>query len=94
MIHDVETRWSYSTLKLFKDKKDTALAIPTDSAWLTMKKNKYVAFDCCVVESPTKDVLQAKNIIMPPAIPGLAASKNLESFIFSRVGYSMCVVHL
>lgn len=73
----------YDELGLFKNERDTALAISTDGAQLTMKKQSNMWLLIVVLLNlPPEMCYRANNVIIPLAIPGPSAPGNIESFIY------------
>jgi hypothetical protein len=73
----------YQELGLFKDEQDTALAISSDGAQLTMKKQSNMWLLIVVLLNlPPEKCYRANNVIIPLAIPGPSAPGNIESFIY------------
>jgi hypothetical protein len=73
----------YKELGLFKDERDTALAISSDGAQLTMKKQSNMWLLIMVLLNlPPEMCYKANNVIIPLAIPGPSAPGNVESFIY------------
>ena len=68
---------------LFRDGRDTALAISSDGAQLTMKKQSTMwPLIVVLLNVPPKMCYKANNVIIPPAILGPLAPSNIESFIY------------
>jgi Transposase family tnp2 len=73
----------YKELGLFQNERDTALAISSDGAQLTMKKQSNMWLLIVVLLNlPPAMCYKAKNVIIPLAIPGPSAPANIESFIY------------
>jgi hypothetical protein len=73
----------YQELGLFRDERDTALAISSDGAQLTMKKQSNMWLLIVVLLNlPPEMCYRANNVIIPLAIPGPSAPGNIESFIY------------
>ena len=70
-------------MELFKDGRDTALAISSDGAQLTLKKQSNIWLLIVVLLNlPPEMCDKANNVIIPLAIPGPSAPSNIESFIY------------
>jgi hypothetical protein len=73
----------HNELGLFQDGRDIALAISSDGAQLTMKKQSNMWLLIVVLLNlPPEMCYRAKNVIIPLAIPGPSAPANIESFIY------------
>ena len=73
----------YGKMGLFKDERDVALAISSDGAQLTMKKQSNMWLLIVVLLNlPPEMCYRAKNVIIPLVIPGPSAPSNIESFIY------------
>jgi hypothetical protein len=73
----------YQELGLFRDERDTALAISSDGAQLTMKKQSNMWLLIVVLLNlPPEMCYRANNVIIPLAIPGPSAPGNIKSFIY------------
>ena len=68
---------------LFRDGRDTALAISSDGAQLTMKKQSTMwPLIVVLLNVPPEMCYKANNVIIPLAILGPLAPSNIESFIY------------
>ena len=68
---------------LFRDGRDTALAISSDGAQLTMKKQSNMwPLIVVLLNVPPEMCYKANNVIIPLAILGPLAPSNIESFIY------------
>ena len=68
---------------LFTAETDVALAISSDGAQLTMKKQSNMWLLIVVLLNLSPEMCyRAKNVIIPLAIPGPLAPSNIESFIY------------
>ena len=73
----------HEKMGLFKDGRDTALAISSDGAQLTLKKQSNMWLLIVVLLNlPPEMCYKANNVIIPLAIPGPLAPSNIESFIY------------
>ena len=73
----------HNELGLFHDARDTALAISSDGAQLTMKKQSNMWLLIVVLLNlPPEICYKTNNVIIPLAIPGPSAPGNVESFIY------------
>jgi hypothetical protein len=73
----------HTELGLFQDERDMALAISSDGAQLTMKKQSNMWLLIVVLLNlPPEMCYRAKNVIIPLAIPGPLAPGNIESFMY------------
>ncbi|KIL64666.1 hypothetical protein M378DRAFT_43746, partial [Amanita muscaria Koide BX008] len=72
----------YSNLQIFRDPHDIALALSTDGAQLTMKKqsNTWVAI-LIILNLPAEIRYKTSNTMVPFIVPGPQSPGNLESFI-------------
>ena len=75
--------YHYKKMGLFTAKTDVALAISSDGAQLTVKKQSNMWLLIVVLLNlPPEMCYRAKNVIIPLAIPGPLAPSNIESFIY------------
>ena len=73
----------YTQMGLFKDSRDVALALSTDGAQLTMKKQSDTWLLILVLLNlPSEIRYKSKNIIITLTIPGPRAPRNIESFVY------------
>ena len=73
----------YTQMGLFKDSRDVALALSTDGAQLTMKKQSDTWLLILVLLNlPPEICYKSKNIIITLTIPGPRAPGNIESFVY------------
>lgn len=73
----------YKRMGLFKDRRDVALAISSDGAQLTMKRQSNVWVAILILLNLPPDIrYKSSNVIITLVIPGPNSPQNLDSFLY------------